>query len=98
MINGNRNKELALLEQAAVNILNIVKELKRADLVPMSFIMSKVPGETIAEKVANVGVSRQTYYFWVQGRSRPSRIQAERLAKLTGIPVSDIRTTAENAE
>lgn len=92
MINGNRNRELDLLAQAAENIVKIVKDLKRMELVPMSYVMSKVPGETIVEKAANVGVSRQTYYYWVQGRSRPSLPQAERLAELTGIPIGDIRT------
>ena len=90
MIDVNRTKELVKLEQAAENILNIVRDMRRMELVPMSYVMSKVPGETIVEKMAKIGVSRQTYYYWMQGRSRPSQRQADRLAELTGIPAVDI--------
>lgn len=90
MLNANRNKELQLLEQAALNIVNIVKTLRRMERVPMSYILSKVPGETIVERAAAVGVSRQAYYHWIHGRSRPSIQQAEKLAELTGIPLGDI--------
>ena len=99
MTKGNRIKELALrakLEATAIELANIVKELRRVDLVPMSYVMSKVPGETIIEKMEKIGVSRQTYYFWMRGRSRPSPRQAERLAELTGIPIGDIRLLEES--
>lgn len=85
-----RDTELLQLEEAAGTIMNIIKKLRRMELVPMSYILSKVPGDTIREKVENVGVSRQTYYYWIQGRSRPSLPQAERLAELTGIPIRAI--------
>ena len=94
MAKSDRKKELVLrakVQQTAIDLAKLVKELREIDLVPMSYIMSKVPGETIIEKMEKVGVSRQTYYFWMQGRSRPSLRQAERLAELTGIPVGDIR-------
>ena len=94
MVNDSKFKELALrarLEASAADILSIVKELRQMSLVPMTYIMSRVPGETMVEKVENVGVSRQTYYYLVQGRSRPSLPQAERLSELTGIPLADIR-------
>ena len=88
----SRSKELVLLEQAAVHIMDTVKALRLLELVPMDYVMSKVPGETVAEKVEKVGVSRQTYYYWLQGRSRPSLRQAQRLTKLTSIPTTSIRT------
>jgi DNA-binding XRE family transcriptional regulator len=91
----SRTAELLLLEQAAEKIQNIVKSLRRMDLVPMSYILARVPGETVVEKSAAIGVSRQTYYYWLHGRSRPSQPQAEKLAELTGIPVGDIMTVEE---
>ena len=95
MLSGNRNKELALLEQAALNIVNIVKTLRRMERVPMSYILSRVPGKTIVERAETVGVSRQAFYHWLHGRSRPSLQQAEKLAELTGIPLGDITAIEE---
>jgi DNA-binding XRE family transcriptional regulator len=93
MIDLEQRKGLALLEQAAVNIMEIVKNIRQLELLPMSEIMAKVPGATVVEKAAEIGVSRQTCYYWLQGRSRPSLEQAERIAELTGISVHDIRGT-----
>ena len=80
------------MEQALDQIKEMVQSLRGMELVPMSYILNKVPGETIMEKAEAVGVSRQTYYYWIHGRSRPSPQQAERLAELTGVPMADIMT------
>jgi transcriptional regulator with XRE-family HTH domain len=66
--------------------------LDRNERPKLTYVLSKVPGNPITEKAETIGVSRQTYYYWTQGQSRPSLPQAERLAALTGIPVGDIRT------
>lgn len=89
----NLAKELLQLEGAAETIKDVVKLLKRLELMPMSFILGRIPGHTITERAARVGISRQTYYYWLQGRSRPSPAQAEKLAEITGVPVADIRIT-----
>ena len=57
---------------------------------PMAAILAKVPGETLAERARQIGVSRQTMYVWAQERFRPSRAQAAIIAKLTGTPVEQI--------
>jgi DNA-binding XRE family transcriptional regulator len=57
---------------------------------PMSAILARVPGETLAERARNVGVSRQTMYVWAQERFRPSSAQAAIIAELTGIPAEEI--------
>lgn len=90
MATTNRDRELIKLEQAVVNVMERVKNLRRMQRIPMSYILSKVPGDTIAERAENVGVTRQAYYYWIHGRSLPSEQQAERLAELTGIPIGDI--------
>jgi DNA-binding XRE family transcriptional regulator len=90
------DKKIALLERAALYIsglAEILKELKGIELIPMSDIMARVPGETVVEKAATIGVSRQAYYGWINGRMRPSLPQAERIAELTGIPISNISNT-----
>ena len=38
----------------------------------------------IGDKIAAVGVSRNTYYEWMKESFRPNRIQAAKLAELTG--------------
>ena len=57
---------------------------------PMAAILAKVPGDTLAERARQIGVSRQTMYVWAQERFRPSSAQAAIIAKLTGTPVEQI--------
>jgi DNA-binding XRE family transcriptional regulator len=92
-----RSVELKQLAQAAKTIDKAVKLLQRMESIPMSYVLSKVPGATIVDRSEALGVSRQTYYFWMQGRSRPSLPQAERLAELTGITVEDIMSAEMTA-
>ena len=57
---------------------------------PMSEVLKKVPGETVVQKAAHCGVSRQAYYNWLSGRSRPNDAQSLMLEKLTGIDAAMI--------
>ena len=57
---------------------------------PMAAILAKVPGDTLAERARQIGVSRQTMYVWAQERFRPSGAQAAIIAKLTGTPIEQI--------
>jgi DNA-binding XRE family transcriptional regulator len=59
--------------------------------LPMHVVLAKVPGLSVAAKCRAVGVSRQAYYYWIRGYSRPNVIQSRRLAKLTGLNADDIR-------
>lgn len=92
---SDRVKEFKNLKDAVKTVNQALKLLQRLEMIPMSYVLSKVPGATIVERSDAVGVSRQTYYFWLQGRSRPSLPQAERLAELTGIPVEEIMSVEE---
>jgi DNA-binding XRE family transcriptional regulator len=58
---------------------------------PMETILRKVPGKTITDKAYACGVSRQAYYAWLRGISRPNVEQAKVLARLTGLTVEQIR-------
>ena len=62
----------------------------RLKLPPMSAILNKVPGLTVKDRARSIGVSRQTYYGWLNGRSRPNSKQARRLQELTDIPFTKI--------
>ena len=65
---------------------------------PMAAILAKVPGDTLAERARQIGVSRQTMYVWAQERFRPSTEQAAIIAKLTGVPVEQIRDYQEGKD
>jgi transcriptional regulator with XRE-family HTH domain len=59
--------------------------------LPMSAILDKVPGRFVSHKAEACGVSRQSYYAWLEGKSQPSVEQAKTIAKLTGYTVEQIR-------
>jgi DNA-binding XRE family transcriptional regulator len=65
---------------------------------PMAAILAKVPGDTLAERARQIGVSRQTMYVWAQERFRPSSEQAATIANLTGVPVEQIMAYQEGKD
>ena len=59
---------------------------------PMADILDKVlPGQPVAAKAKAIGVSRQTFYYWLSGETRPNQKQAKRLHHLTGVNADEIR-------
>jgi DNA-binding XRE family transcriptional regulator len=90
--------ELARATQAApLNALaNDLMAVAHKARYPMAAILAKVPGDTLAERARQIGVSRQTMYVWAQERFRPSADQAAIIAKLTGVPVEQIRDYQES--
>jgi hypothetical protein len=70
----------------------IEKVQRLLTVVPMAVVLQQVlPGEPVAAKAKAVGVSRQTFYYWLQGVTRPNKKQAQKLAKLTDFSVDEIR-------
>ena len=67
------------------------KRLRTQLRYSMESILKKVPGDTVTEKAAACGVSRQAYYAWCNGISRPSLPQAKILSKMVGLTVEQIR-------
>ena len=67
------------------------KQIQDRLALPMSVVLAKVPGMTVAAKCARIGVSRQAYYYWLRGMSRHNVTQSETLAKITGLRADDIR-------
>ena len=62
----------APLAALAVDLRAVAHKLR----YPMADILAKVPGDTLAERARNIGVSRQTMYVWAQERFRPGGAQA----------------------
>jgi DNA-binding XRE family transcriptional regulator len=83
--------ETAPLPALANDLLAVAHKLR----YPMAAILAKVPGDTLAARARAVGVSRQTMYVWAQEKFRPSTEQATIIAKLTGVPIEEIREFQE---
>ena len=75
----------------ASDLLAVMHKLR----YPMAAILAKVPGDTLAERARQIGVSRQTMYVWAQERFRPSSEQAATIAHLTGVPIDQIMAYQE---
>lgn len=58
---------------------------------PMSIILDKLPPGSVAARAKMLGVSRQTYYYWLDGTTRPTVKIARKISKLTGVDVEAIR-------
>lgn len=63
--------------------------------LPMSQVIARVPGGSITAKARNIGVSRQTLHYWLDGAMRPDEKHAKTLARLTGLDVAAIRGRAD---
>jgi DNA-binding XRE family transcriptional regulator len=84
----------ATLPALASDLMAVAHKLR----YPMAAILAKVPGDTLAERARQIGVSRQTMYVWAQERFRPSTEQAAIIAKLTGVPIEQIREYQEGKD
>lgn len=62
--------------------------------LPMVYILQHIPGENVTQQCKFLNISRQTWYSWLRGATRPTEAQAKRLAAITGFHVSQIRCSA----
>jgi hypothetical protein len=67
---------------------------RKIKAIPMAEILDEVPGDNVIEKARKIGVSRQTYYYWLNGVTRPNKKWAKKLASLTGYDAATIRGLA----
>jgi hypothetical protein len=60
--------------------------------LPMSVVLSKLwPELTLIDRCRRLGISKQTYFGWMNGLYRPDTRRAKKLAKETGFSAEDIR-------
>lgn len=57
---------------------------------PMADILAQVPGASLTDRAKKLRVSRQTMYVWASERFRPTKVQAKRIARVTGVPIEQI--------
>jgi transcriptional regulator with XRE-family HTH domain len=74
------------LKRRAVSILDRFK-------LPMNEVLAKMPGDSVSEKCRTLGISRQTYYAWIRGASRPNTKLAKKLAEWTDLDWQAIQGT-----
>lgn len=53
-------------------------------------ILSKIPGHSVEARAKKIGVSRWTYYRWLDGVNKPTVPHATKIARLTGHTVKEI--------
>ena len=71
-----------------VHIRNLIGGVIERIRLPMSKILSLVPGESAAARARTLGISRQTYYVWLREQTRPLGDQAVLVERITGIPAN----------
>lgn len=63
--------------------------------LPMSAVLEKLdkafPELTVEERAEKLGVTRQAYYGWLNGISRPNAKVSKKLAAITGMDAAAIR-------
>lgn len=84
-------KELkALAAKSPAPLQREMKMVLHKITYPMEKILAKVPGETLAERARALKVSRQTMYVWLNEKFRPTLVQAKRISRVTGVPITHI--------
>jgi hypothetical protein len=86
-------KRLASLKNGHVALKAMERLEARLELKPMALILAKLQpkADSTAGRARLCGVTRQAYYDWLNEKTRPNKVQAERLAELTGFTVTEIR-------
>lgn len=72
------------------------KMLKRMTL-PMAEVLAHIPGDTVIARAKHLGVTRQSYYGWLNGTSRPHAKMAKKISAITGYDANEIRGRWEDA-
>jgi hypothetical protein len=97
MEDGNVNRAIRLINQLLKMDIDdegfgpIMLQARARLALPMSVVLDKVPGDSVVEKCDRIGISRQAYYVYLRGGSRPNKQQAKKLARLTGLKAEAIR-------
>jgi DNA-binding XRE family transcriptional regulator len=78
-----------------VGTLQYACKMRERLKLPMSVVLDKLgqvyPELTVIERAEKLGVTRQAYYGYINGLSRPNARVAKKLAALTGFDANDIK-------
>lgn len=99
-VQSDRDMLIAAIRQRELSVKKscnaLIAALKRRDQLqlPMAYILEYIPGENVTQKCELLNISRQTWYSWLRGATRPTEAQAKRLEEITGFHISQIRCSA----
>ena len=75
-----------------VGTLQYARKMREKLKLPMSVVLENLyPEMSVIEKAEKLGVTRQAYYGWLNGLSRPNAKLSKKMAALTGYDAADIR-------
>jgi hypothetical protein len=99
---SERQKEALKLVEAIIKVepdhgtMAYALKMRERLKLPMSVVLAKLwPELTVQQKVEKLDVTRQAYYLWINGLSRPTDKLAKRIAAQTGFDWKDIRAKPE---
>ena len=72
--------------------MQYARKMRERLKLPMTVVLEKLyPDLPVTEKVLKLGVTRQAYYGWLNGLSRPTTKLAKKIGALTGYDAEAIR-------
>ena len=75
-----------------LSTVQYARKMRERLRLPMPVVLENLyPDLSIVDRAARLGVTRQAYYGWLNGLSRPNTRMAKKLASLTGFDWHDIR-------
>jgi transcriptional regulator with XRE-family HTH domain len=92
-----QKQALALVEQLIElnpdgSTLAYALKMRERLKLPMSVVLAKLwPELSLIDRCRRLGISKQTYFGWLNGLYRPDDRRAKKLAKETGFSAEDIR-------
>jgi len=93
-----RQKEALKLVEALIKLepdlgtMQYARKMRERLKLPMSVVLAHLyPDMSIVDKSEKLGVTRQAYYGWINGISRPNTRLSKKIAALTGFDWEDIR-------
>lgn len=93
-----RQREALKLVEALIKLgpdmgtMHYARKMRERLRLPMSVVLEKLyPELSVVEKSERLGVTRQAYYGWINGISRPNAKLSKKMAALTGYSAEDIR-------
>lgn len=84
------NQIAALKDQLPPPLQREVATVLHKMTYPMREILAQVPGDSLTRRAQKLKVSRQTFYVWLNEKFRPTRMQAKRISRVTGVPIEHI--------
>jgi hypothetical protein len=90
---AQRLNELEALDLRSSKAYELIREMRQLLQPPptMREICDRLPGLTVIERAASIGVTKQALHNYIIGRYKPKADKVALMVKLTGVPAEVIR-------